>query len=153
MFHILITQFLKLISFSSFFQQQRRFARPNTGVWVFYHTETSSQVYRADQWAGFYMIETSVIKELNCKSKCKGNFSCVFEMREKYHGGLYQAFSGQYLLVQSQQWKHNVENLLKPSRHMTSFQRLQEVETTQCVYWEESNKDTRTTSPTFNRFH
>ena len=30
-----------------------------------YHIETSPLIYRVNQWTGFYMIETSVMKELN----------------------------------------------------------------------------------------
>ena len=30
-----------------------------------YHIETSPFIYSANQWTGFYMIGTSVIKELN----------------------------------------------------------------------------------------
>ena len=29
-----------------------------------YHVETSPLIYRANQWAGFYMTESSVMKEL-----------------------------------------------------------------------------------------
>ena len=30
-----------------------------------YHIENGSVIYRKNQWAGFYMIGTSVMKELN----------------------------------------------------------------------------------------
>ena len=30
-----------------------------------YHIETSPLIYLANQWAGFYMIVTSVMKDLN----------------------------------------------------------------------------------------
>ena len=30
-----------------------------------YHIETSSMIYFANQWTGFYVIGTSVMKELN----------------------------------------------------------------------------------------
>ena len=32
-----------------------------------YYIETSPLIYRANQWTGFYMIGTSVMKELNWK--------------------------------------------------------------------------------------
>ena len=30
-----------------------------------YHTETSPLIYFANQWTGFYMIDASIMKELN----------------------------------------------------------------------------------------
>ena len=46
-----------------------------------YHIETSPLIYRANQWAGFYMITASVIKELiivcfyfGCGKFCKFNY-------------------------------------------------------------------------------
>ena len=36
-----------------------------------YHIETSPLIYRANQWTGFYMIGTSVMKELNWKKNIK----------------------------------------------------------------------------------
>ena len=38
-----------------------------------YHKETSSLIFRANQWTGFYMIATSVIKELNVLTVLQSN--------------------------------------------------------------------------------
>ena len=64
-----------------------------------YHIETSTLICKTNQWTGFYMIGTSIVKELNCKK----NWVQILLAIGNTHEILWSPLSKKHLRVQNPQ--------------------------------------------------
>ena len=60
-----------------------------------YHTETCLKICRANQWTGFYMIRTCIMKELNCQWNTSREMTDFWNLKwertsKSYSGAFYE---------------------------------------------------------------
>ena len=80
-----------------------------------YHIETSTLICKTNQWTGFYMIGTSVVKELNCKK----NWVQILLAIGNTHEILWRPLTKKHLPVQKKVW--NMFRVDNRYTLMTSF--------------------------------